>query len=94
MVYYILGDNQDGAVLVTVNTAYKIYEVEYLLRQSDTHTLVMIDGFKDSNYVEIIKELCPELETAEPENLCISRGFLSCAISLLLSQTKRLHFVG
>jgi fatty-acyl-CoA synthase len=55
-----------GAVLVTVNTAYKIYEAEYLLRQSDTHTLVMIDGFKDSNYVEIIKELCPELETAEP----------------------------
>mgnify|MGYP000270947553 FL=1 len=55
-----------GAVLVTVNTAYKIYEAEYLLRQSDTHTLVMIDGYKDSNYVEIIKELCPELETAEP----------------------------
>jgi len=55
-----------GAVLVTVNTAYKIYEAEYLLRQSDTHTLVMIDGFKDSNYVEIIKELCPELETSEP----------------------------
>ncbi len=55
-----------GAVLVTVNTAYKIYEAEYLLRQSDTHTLVMIDGYKDSNYVEIIKELCPELETADP----------------------------
>ncbi len=55
-----------GAVLVTVNTAYKIYEAEYLLRQSDTHTLVMIDGYKDSNYIEIIKELCPELETAEP----------------------------
>lgn len=54
-----------GAVLVTVNTAYKIYEAEYLLRQSDTHTLVMIDGFKDSDYVGIIKELCPELETAE-----------------------------
>jgi len=54
-----------GAVLVTVNTAYKIHEVEYLLRQSDTHTLIMIDGFKDSDYVGIIKELCPELETAE-----------------------------
>ncbi|OPZ92821.1 MAG: Long-chain-fatty-acid--CoA ligase [Firmicutes bacterium ADurb.Bin419] len=54
-----------GAVLVTVNTAYKIYEAEYLLRQSDTHTLVMIDGYKDSDYVSIIKELCPELETAE-----------------------------
>lgn len=50
-----------GAILVTVNTAYKIHEAEYLLRQSDTHTLVMIDGYKDSNYIEIIKELCPEL---------------------------------
>ncbi len=55
-----------GAVLVTVNTAYKIYEAEYLLRQSDTHTLIMIDGYKDSDYVGIIKELCPELETNEP----------------------------
>jgi fatty-acyl-CoA synthase len=54
-----------GAVLVTVNTAYKIYEAEYLLRQSDTHTLVLIDGYKDSDYVGIIKELCPELATAE-----------------------------
>lgn len=52
-----------GAVLVTVNTAYKIHEAEYLLRQSDTHTLVMTDGFKDSDYMGIIKELCPELET-------------------------------
>ena len=59
-----------GAVLVTVNTAYKIHEAEYLLRQSDTHTLVMIDGFKDSDYIGIIKELCPELETSEPGKLC------------------------
>ena len=54
-----------GAVLVTVNTSYKIHEAEYLLRQSDTHTLVMVDSCKDSDYVSIIKELCPELETAE-----------------------------
>ncbi len=51
-----------GAVLVTVNTAYKIHEAEYLLKQSDTHTLVMIDGFRDSNYKEIIEELVPELK--------------------------------
>jgi fatty-acyl-CoA synthase len=60
-----------GAVLVTVNTAYKIHEAEYLLRQSDTHTLVMVSGYKDSNYVEIMRELCPELETSRP-------GALSC----------------
>ena len=52
-----------GAVLVTVNTAYKIHEAEYLLRQSDTHTLVMIESVKESNYRQIIQELCPELAT-------------------------------
>ena len=51
-----------GAVLVTVNTAYKLHEAEYLLRQSDTHTLVMIDSCKDSDYKAIIEELCPELK--------------------------------
>ena len=54
-----------GAVLVTVNTAYKIHEIEYLLRQSDTHTLVMIENLKDCDYSGIIREICPELETAE-----------------------------
>ena len=55
-----------GAVLVTMNTAYKIHEAEYLLRQSDTHTLVMIEGYRDSNYREIINELCPELKDNRP----------------------------
>lgn len=55
-----------GAVLVTVNTAYKIHEIEYLLKQSDTHTLVLIEYCKDINYKEIIKELCPELEGLTP----------------------------
>ena len=55
-----------GAVLVTVNTAYKIHEAEYLLRQSDTHTLVMIESCLDSNYREIINTLCPEIRDTVP----------------------------
>ena len=55
-----------GAVLVTVNTAYKIHEIEYLLKQSDTHTLIMTEGGKDCNYGEVISTLCPELETLTP----------------------------
>ena len=55
-----------GAVLVTVNTAYKSHEAEYLLRQSDTHTLVMIDSCLDSNYQAIINELCPEIASSKP----------------------------
>ena len=63
-----------GAVLVTVNTAYKIHEAEYLLRQSDTHTLVMIEYCKDINYKEIIEELCPELKNLEPGSPLYSKN--------------------
>ena len=63
-----------GAVLVTVNTAYKIHEIEYLLRQSDTHTLVMIEDCKDINYREIISELCPELATMTPGDALYSKN--------------------
>ena len=62
-----------GAVLVTVNTAYKIHEIEYLLKQSDTHTLVMMDGYKDNNYLDTINELCPELQTCKPGELRSAR---------------------
>ena len=55
-----------GAILVTVNTAYKIHEIEYLLRQSDTHTLVMIERSQDSDYADCIRRLCPELERTAP----------------------------
>ncbi|MBE5782465.1 MAG: AMP-dependent synthetase [Clostridiales bacterium] len=63
-----------GAVLVTVNTAYKIHEAEYLLRQSDTHTLIMVEGWRDADYAGIIQELCPELATTAPgESLHMKR---------------------
>ena len=55
-----------GAVLVTMNTAYKIHEAEYLLRQSDTHTLIMIESCLDSDYRSIINEICPEIAAAKP----------------------------
>ncbi len=77
-----------GAVLVTVNTAYKIHEIEYLLKQSDTHTLVMIEDCKDINYKEIIEELCPELQTMQPgeplysKNLPFLRNVVTVGFSM------------
>lgn len=62
-----------GAVLVTVNTNYKVFEAEYLLRQSDTKALVLIEGTKHVNYCDIIEELCPELAGCEPGKLSASR---------------------
>ena len=83
-----------GAVLVTVNTAYKIHEAEYLLRQSDTHTLVMIESCLDSNYRGIINELCPELATTkagEPLH-CKRLPFLRNVITVGFKQAGSLTF--
>ncbi|MBQ2614873.1 MAG: AMP-binding protein [Clostridia bacterium] len=77
-----------GAVLVTVNTAYKVHEIEYLLRQSDTHTLVMIEDCKDTNYREIMQELCPELadmkagESLYSKNLPFLRNIVTVGFSM------------
>ena len=85
-----------GAVLVTVNTAYKIHEAEYLLRQSDTHTLIMEKGSRDSHYDRIIAELCPELEDLKPgEPLHAKRlPFLRNVITIGYRQKGCLDFEG
>ena len=83
-----------GAVLVTVNTAYKIHEAEYLLRQSDTHTLVMIESALDSNYRAIINELCPEIcetRTGDPLH-CKKLPFLRNVITVGYVQQGCLTF--
>ncbi|MDL2232294.1 AMP-binding protein [Ruminococcaceae bacterium OttesenSCG-928-L11] len=55
-----------GAVLVTVNTNYKVFELQYLLKQSDSKVLVMTSGFKDVDYVKTIYKLFPDLPTYAP----------------------------
>ena len=83
-----------GAVLVTMNTAYKIHEAEYLLRQSDTHTLVMIDGALDSDYAGIINELCPEIaksRAGEPLH-CKRLPFLRNVVTVGFRQSGCLTF--
>lgn len=54
-----------GAVLVTVNTNYQAAELEYLLRQSDSTTLILDEGFKGTSYIDIIRTICPELVDSE-----------------------------
>lgn len=54
-----------GAVAVTVNTNYKQAELEYLCENSDMHTLCIVDGEKDSNFVEMTYTMLPELKLFE-----------------------------
>ncbi|MCL1807940.1 MAG: AMP-binding protein [Oscillospiraceae bacterium] len=60
-IYTLHGCAKIGAVLVTVNTNYKIFELEYLLRQSDAKVLIFCDGIKQSDYHEILGELLQDL---------------------------------
>ena len=83
-----------GAVLVSMNTAYKIHEAEYLLRQSDTHTLIMIESCLDSDYRGTINELCPEIASSKPgEPLhCRRLPFLRNVITVGFRQNGCLDF--
>lgn len=54
-----------GGVLVTVNTNYRKSELEYLLKQSDAKTIILMEKYKDHSYVETLYEIIPELKTAK-----------------------------
>ena len=55
-----------GAVLVTVNPAYRTHELEYGLKNSEAQTLMLIPKFKSSDYVGMINAVVPEAKDAEP----------------------------
>ncbi|MGC9517889.1 MAG: AMP-binding protein [Methanomicrobiales archaeon] len=66
---FMFATSKIGAVLVTVNTAYKSHELAYVLEQSDMKALAIIDGFRDVDYVNTVYELVPELKTQSRDNL-------------------------
>jgi fatty-acyl-CoA synthase len=58
-----------GAVLVTVNPAYRTHELEYGLKNSEAQTLILIPRFKSSDYVEMVYAVVPEARTCAPGKL-------------------------
>ncbi|MBU8878340.1 AMP-binding protein [Bacillus sp. FJAT-29790] len=62
-----------GAILVTVNTNYRTTELEYLLKQSDATTIILMDQFRDASYIDMLYEIAPELKTSEPGHLQSAR---------------------
>ncbi|MBL9125341.1 MAG: AMP-binding protein [Planctomycetaceae bacterium] len=55
-----------GAVLVTINPAYRPFELRYVLKQSDAKALFLVDRFKSSDYFAMLAEVCPELALSQP----------------------------
>ncbi|MEW6375807.1 MAG: AMP-binding protein [Thermodesulfobacteriota bacterium] len=58
-----------GVVLISVDTNYQLQQLEYLLKQSDSRSLVMTEGLKGSEYIEIASKLFPEIKDSIPGHL-------------------------
>jgi fatty-acyl-CoA synthase len=64
------GTGKMGAVMVTVNTNYRSFELEYLMKQSDATTLLLIGGVRsEDEYLKVVDEVCPELRHSRPGQL-------------------------
>ena len=69
-VYTQFGSARMGAVMVTVNTNFKAFELEYLLNQSDANTLILVNGVRERNeYIQIVHQVCPEIKDCAPGGL-------------------------
>ncbi len=58
-----------GAVLVTVNTNYQAAELEFLLKQSNSQTIILMEQYKGTSYIDTLFEICPELHECNPGEL-------------------------
>jgi len=58
-----------GLVLVNINPAYRTSELEYALNKVGCKALVSMAQFKTSDYLGMLRELAPELNTAQPREL-------------------------
>lgn len=71
--YMQFGLSMIGAVFVTVNTNYKSHELEYIVRQSDSTTFVIMESYRDTNYVATVNEIFPELSASDAGSLSVER---------------------
>jgi fatty-acyl-CoA synthase len=62
-----------GAILVTINPAYRAAELKYALQQSECSTLVLMQGFRDCDYVDTLAGICPEFGSSRPGELRSAR---------------------
>ncbi|MBA5637655.1 AMP-binding protein [Duganella sp. LX20W] len=62
-----------GLILVNINPAYRVAELEYALNKVGCKALVSMARFKTSDYLSMIRELAPELAGAAPGDLHCAR---------------------
>ncbi|MEJ2400524.1 MAG: AMP-binding protein [Xanthomonadales bacterium] len=58
-----------GAILVNINPAYRVFELEYALNKSGCRAIIAAERFKSSEYLRMLQDLAPELAHCEPGRL-------------------------
>ncbi len=77
-----------GAILVSIDINTQLSQLEYLLKQSDSRCIVLTEGLKGTEYIEMIRQLCPEMNQSD-------KGQLNCSTLpelkhlVLISEKKR-----
>jgi fatty-acyl-CoA synthase len=62
-----------GGILVTVNTNYQSHELEYILKQSDSTTLFLIDSYRDTSFYNTVRNIIPEVDGCKPGHLVCAK---------------------
>lgn len=55
-----------GAIMVCINPAYRLYELEYALNKVQCKAIIASEGFKTSHYLDMLATLAPELADCSP----------------------------
>lgn len=62
-----------GLIMVNLNPAYQLAEIEYALNKVGCKVLIMAKAFKKSEYLNMIRQLAPELDKCEPGRLIATK---------------------
>jgi fatty-acyl-CoA synthase len=62
-----------GLILVNINPAYRAHELEYVLAKVECSALILAPSLKTSNYLDILRSIVPELDSARPGHLVSAR---------------------
>ncbi|KAM3910050.1 medium-chain acyl-CoA ligase ACSF2, mitochondrial [Leptodactylus fuscus] len=76
---------QAGLILVSVNPAYQSNELEYVLRKVGCSALIFPSQFKTQRYYEILKKICPEIDSA-PAGGIQSKSLPDLRVAIVLDE--------
>jgi fatty-acyl-CoA synthase len=75
-----------GAVLVPINTRFRTTDLEYVLRQSDSTTLITVDHSGPVGYLDMVRELVPELDACDEPSQLRTDAFPALRRVILVSE--------